>query len=76
MKSTILLGVLLVVLGAVMLGYGHFSYKTQEKILELGPIQATAEKTESIAFPPVLAWAFIGSGVCVLVIGASRRSVS
>ena len=45
------------VLGAVMLGYGHFSYKTQEKILEIGPIQATAETTETVFFPPVVAWA-------------------
>ncbi len=69
-----MLGVVLVVLGAVMLGYGHFSYRKQEKIFEVGPIQATAERTESVAFPPVVAWALIGSGVCVLVIEARRRT--
>ena len=64
------------VLGAVMLGYVHFSYKTQEKILEIGPIQATAETTETVFFPPVVAWALIGSGICVLGIGAIRRTSS
>ena len=61
-------------MGAAMLGYGHFSYKKQEKILEVGPIQATSEKTETVAFPPALAWALIVSGACVLIVGASRKS--
>lgn len=75
MKGTISLGVVLVAVGAAMLGYGHFSYTKREKILEVGPIQATSERTENIALPPVLAWALLGSGVCVLVIGASRKTV-
>ena len=74
MKGTVISGAVLVVLGAAMLGYGHFSYKKQEKILEIGSIKATAETTENVAFPPLLAWALIGSGTCVLVIGAIRRT--
>jgi hypothetical protein len=76
MKGTVISGVVLVVLGAAMLGYGHFSYKKQEKILEVGPIQATAETTENVVFPPFLAWVLIGSGTCVVVIGAIRGTPS
>jgi hypothetical protein len=76
MKGTLISGVVLVVLGSAMLGYGHFSYKKQEKILEVGPIQATAETTENVVFPPLLAWVLIGSGTCVLVIAGIRGTSS
>lgn len=60
MKQTI--GIILIVLGVIALAYQGITYTKKEKVLDIGPIQATTEKHETIPLPPVL-------GVCALVGG-------
>jgi drug/metabolite transporter (DMT)-like permease len=55
------LGIILIVLGVAGLAWGGFTYKTREKIIDVGPIQATQEKTHSVPVPPIAgALALIG----------------
>ncbi|MGC1906804.1 MAG: hypothetical protein WA715_23495 [Candidatus Acidiferrum sp.] len=61
------LGLILIVLGVVALIYGGFTYTTQKKVLDVGPIQATKEEHHNVPLPPILgALALIG-GVVILV---------
>jgi hypothetical protein len=46
-------GVILIVLGLVGLAYGGFSYTRRDKVLDIGPIQATKETTRTIPMPPI-----------------------
>jgi hypothetical protein len=48
-----MLGIVLIVLGVVGLGWGGFTYTTREKIIDLGPIQATRDKTNNVPLPPI-----------------------
>lgn len=73
MKSGIILGGALLLVGALMLGYGHFNYQTREKILEVGPIKATAERTESVSLPPGVAWVLIVTGAGLLLVSVWRE---
>ena len=43
MKATTLVGILLIILGIVGLAYPRITYTTREKIVDLGPIEATKE---------------------------------
>ncbi|MBX6325173.1 MAG: DUF3185 domain-containing protein, partial [Chthoniobacterales bacterium] len=54
MKATGIIGIVLIVIGIVSLVWGGFTYTKREKVVELGPIQATAEKEHTIPFPPAL----------------------
>ena len=74
MKNTLILGIALILVGAGILAYGHFSYQTRETVLEIGPIKATADKTHTVPLPPILGWALIGGGACVLVFSARSKS--
>jgi hypothetical protein len=66
------LGVILVVLGVLALVYQGFSYTTQKKVLDVGPIQATKQEHHTVPLPPILgALALIG-GVIILV--SDRKS--
>jgi hypothetical protein len=56
------LGVILIVLGIIGLAWGGFSYTTQKKVIDLGPIQATHEKTHQVPVPPI-------AGAVALVVG-------
>jgi hypothetical protein len=65
-------GVILAILGVLALIYQGFSYTTQKKVLDVGPIQATKEEHHTVSLPPILgALALIG-GVVILV--SDRKS--
>ena len=73
MKTTLILGVALIVIGAALLGYDHYSYTTNETILQIGSLTATAERTHTVSLPPIIGWVLIGGGACVLIFGAWSR---
>ena len=66
MKAILITGVALIVMGAAVLGYDHYSYTTTENILQIGPITATAERTHTVSIPPMVGWVLIGGGACVI----------
>jgi hypothetical protein len=72
MKPISWLGILLVVFGALALAYQGFNYTRQEKVLDVGPIHATAERHERVSIPPLLGGLALVGGVALLVFGAKR----
>ena len=66
MKSATLVGLLLIVLGIAALAYQGFSYKSEEKILDLGSIEATAETTKTVPIPPILGVVAVIGGVAIV----------
>jgi hypothetical protein len=72
MKSAPVVGVLLILLGVAGLVYQGITYTTHEKILDIGPITATTEKTKTIPLPPVVSGVALVGGVLLLVLGARR----
>jgi len=74
MKPIIWLGILLVVLGALALAYQGFNYTRQEKVLDVGPIHATAERHERVSIPPLLGGLALVGGVVLIAAGAKRSS--
>ena len=73
MKSTFILGIALIAIGAAVLGYDHYSYTTTENVLQIGPITATAEKTHTVSLPPILGWLLVAGGVGSLLLGALSK---
>jgi len=74
MKPIIWIGILLVVLGGLALAYQGFNYTHQERILDVGPIHATAEEHERVSIPPVLGGLALVGGIVLLVVGAKKNS--
>jgi len=74
MKAITLIGIVLVVLGALALAYQGINYTRQEKVLDIGPIHATAEKQERIPLPPVVGGLALVGGVILLVVGAKKKT--
>jgi hypothetical protein len=72
MKVASLVGILLIVVGIIGLAYGGITYTRKEKVVDIGPIQATAEKHERIPLPPIVGGLALAAGVVLLVAGAKR----
>ena len=73
MKAITWIGILFVAAGALALAYQGISYTHQEKILDIGPIHATAEKHELIPLPPVIGGLALVGGVVMLVVGSRQK---
>jgi drug/metabolite transporter (DMT)-like permease len=70
---TKIIGILLIVSGALALAYGGFSYTKDTTALKLGPIEMTVKEKKSFDIP---VWAGIGAvaaGALLLAFGAKRR---
>lgn len=66
------LGIILIALGLLGLVWGGFTYSTSEKVVDIGPIHATRERTHNVPLPPIAgALALIG-GVVLLVAGRKQ----
>jgi hypothetical protein len=68
-----IVGILLIVLGLVSLALGGISYTKREKVLDIGPIQATAERHKTIPLPPLLGGFALAGGIALLIVGARKR---
>jgi uncharacterized membrane protein HdeD (DUF308 family) len=65
-------GIILIIVGVIALIFGGISYTTKEKVLDLGPIEATAEKEKRIPLPPILGAVALIAGVVLLLAGGKR----
>lgn len=72
MKPPIIIGIVLILLGIVALSYNRITYTTREKIVDIGPLEATAEKEKSIPLPPVLGGLALVAGVGLVAVGYKR----
>jgi hypothetical protein len=61
------IGVILIILGLVALAYQGISYTTREKVVDLGPIEASKETKRTIPLPPVVGFVAIVGGIILLL---------
>jgi uncharacterized membrane protein YidH (DUF202 family) len=72
MKPSAIAGVVLIIVGVVALLVGGFRYTKRDKVLDVGPVEATVERHERVAIPPIVAGLLVVGGVVLLFVG--RRS--
>jgi len=69
MKPVVIAGILLIVLGIISLSYSSITYTKEEKIAEIGPFTATAERQKSIPLPPILGGLALVAGAGMIAVG-------
>lgn len=72
MEPAVIAGILLIVLGAVALIYKGFGYTSEETVLQLGSIKATAETEKEVLIPTWAGVTAIVAGALVLIVGLRR----
>jgi len=64
--------IVLIVVGAISLAYGGITYTTREKVLDIGPIEATAERHKTVPLPPILGGIVLVAGIGLLFLGNKK----
>jgi hypothetical protein len=72
MKTYTLIGIILIVVGIMAFAYQGITYTTREKVVDLGPIQVTADKTKTFPLPPIVGAVALVGGIVVLVMGSKK----
>ncbi len=72
MKPIMILGVVLIIVGVIALGYHGITYTTHEKVLKIGPIEATKETEKTIPLSPVLGGVVLAAGIVIIVMGVKK----
>jgi amino acid transporter len=69
-----ILGIVLIVLGIISFAYQGISFTKKEKIIDIGPIEATKEEKKTIPLPPILGGLLVAGGIILLVTGSRKTT--
>lgn len=72
MKTYTLIGIILIIIGIAAFAYQGISYTTREKVVDLGPVHMSADKTRTIPLPPIVGALALVGGVVLLVTGSKK----
>jgi hypothetical protein len=72
-KTLTIVAIALIVIGIVAFAYQGITYKTQEDVVNLGPLHMTAEKTHTIPLPPILGGIALVGGIVLLVVAMKKH---
>ena len=72
MNPKIVLAIILIALGIAVFAYQGITYTTREKVVDLGPLHVTAEKTKTVPLSPILGGIAIVGGIVLLVMGSKK----
>jgi hypothetical protein len=74
LKSITLVGIALIVIGIVAFAYQGISYTSREKVIDIGPLQASVDTQKTIPLPPILGGLLVAGGIVLVVVGAKKSS--
>jgi hypothetical protein len=72
LKTYTLIGIILIAVGIVAFAYQGISYTTREKVVDLGPVHMSADKTRTIPLSPIVGALALVGGVVLLVVGSKK----
>jgi hypothetical protein len=73
MKTMTLIGIILIVVGAVGLIYGGITYATNRNIVDMGPMHVEVRENRQIPVPPIAGAAALATGIVLMVVGRRRH---
>lgn len=72
MKPIMFIGLALIVLGAVALTYQGITYTSREKIIDIGPIHASADTKKTVPLSPLFGGLALAGGVVLVIVGRKK----
>jgi len=74
MNTTKLLAIALIAIGIIAFAYQGISYTSRDKVVDLGPLHVTAERSHTLPLPPLVgAIALVGGLALLFMTGQKAR---
>jgi hypothetical protein len=73
MSTIKLIAFILIAIGVIALVYQGITYTTKEKVIDLGPVEVTADETKRIPIQPVVGAVALVGGILLLAIDRKRH---
>lgn len=67
-----IIGLILIVLGALALIYHNITYTKHKKVVDLGPVQATTATQKTVPIPTIAGTLTVAAGVALVVVGTRK----
>ncbi|MBE3114678.1 MAG: DUF3185 domain-containing protein [Actinobacteria bacterium] len=72
MKTNTVLAIILIIVGIVAFAYQGITYTSREKVVDLGPVEVTSEKTTTFPLPPIVGGIALVGGIVLLLVGNKK----
>jgi hypothetical protein len=72
MRGTMLLGIILLVAGLAGLAWPVITYTKTEKVVDLGPVEVTAEREKRLPVPPIVGGLAAVAGIVIIIAGSRK----
>ena len=72
MNTLTLIGIILIVLGAVGLIYGGITYTSKKDVVDFGSVKIKTESKEQIPLSPILGGTAVVVGIVLVIVGQRR----
>ena len=67
-----ILGIILIVVGIAVFAYQGITYTSREKVIDVGSVEVTAEKTSTFPLPPIVGGIALVGGIVLLLVGNKK----
>jgi hypothetical protein len=74
MRILAVIGVLLILVGIVALGFQSITYFTMDRVVDVGPLQIDVQRPHTFVFNPVASAVAIGAGLVLVIVGARTKT--
>ncbi len=75
MRTALVIGVLLIILGVIALAFQGFTFFTTERAVDAGPLKIDVQKPHTIIFNPILGVVALIAGTVLVLSGRGARRV-
>ena len=73
MRPLLIVGIILIIFGVFILASEGITYTKTEKVLDIGPIEATTKHRKTIPISPIAGGAAVAAGIVLVIVGAKHR---
>ena len=67
MNTSKIMALVLIALGIMALVYQGISYQSRDRVVDLGPLHVTAERTHTLPLPPIAGAVALLGGIALLI---------
>jgi hypothetical protein len=71
-KPIIHFGIALILLGIAAFAYQGISYTSREKVIDIGPLQASVDANKIVPLSPLVAGLVLVGGIVLVVVGIKK----